>query len=531
MRETLYNAFAPADDPAAGLAVFRRLYDAFGDDLERYAALATATAVVWDRPDAGVYDYTRHQTRAKAGAPSEDAKVDAVGNVKFFIDRQEAMQGRAEKLPWELQTLLVDHFTPLEERDWALNRYAGVRGVFGQCYSEVPYDMKMLETESEVTLLDGFPYTFPQILEKGGVCAHQADYAARVGKSLGVPAMYVRGEGKFGGAGGHAWVMWLDVTRLGDAGLSFEWRSHGRYRDDNYYVGFLPDPQTGEDTTDRDLARRLHAVAADRAGARHARLAMRAFRLICDRGGDGEPDGERGGERDGESAEGRGGPLSLDGKLDYLDGVVALDPFNGDAWRARAALVAEHAGDLDKKQARRVKLYPKALLKTFAQFPDFTAEAFAGLTAYEADASRRADLRKELLDLYAAAGRPDLSFEALPEYIDMLVAEGKPGDAVDTVAAAILKYAEEGRYVPAALDRLEALAADRPADVAKFYAQFVPLIPPTRGDTPSEYAVEMHKRGIAAARAADLPDLAAQLEARVLAIGEGKLKTEPRRGG
>ncbi|NNJ27875.1 Ig-like domain-containing protein [Alienimonas chondri] len=510
LRETLFNAFTPADDVAAGMTVFRELYDEFGDRLGKYGALATAAAVVWDDPVRGPYQYDHHAERAKAELPTEERPA-AVENVRYFLDREDVMQGRAERLPWELLVMTIDHRTPIEERNFALANYGANRSRFGECYSQVPYDKEMLETESRRGALNGLPYTLPAILAKGGVCAHQADYASRVGKSLGVPAMYVRGDGKFGGAG-HAWVMWVDVTGVTDSALKFSLESHGRYQDDHYYVGFLNDPQTGEETTDRDLMRRLHAVATDRDAARHADLLMRAYPIVAKRAG----------------AEGE--ELSLDARFDYLDSVNQIDPWNAPAWRERAKLAADNAGDLSKDQARRLKLDLKKLFKDFAPFPDFTREVFSGISSYEPDAEKRLALQKQLLDLYAVAGRPDLSFEALPEYVDGLVANEQTGDAVGFIVQAVSKYAEEGRYVPDALDRLTELAKDRPEDLALFYVDFLPLIPPTRGNSPSEYAIAMHKRGIDAAEAANRDDLAKAFTERMRAIGEGKLKSPPKNG-
>ncbi len=511
LRDTLFNAFEPTDDVAAGLTIFRQLYDEFGDDLGKYGALATAAAVVWDSPERGPYSYDFHAKRAKANLPT-DPRPAAAENVRYFIDREAAMQGRAERLPWELLVLVVDHQTPIEEREWALNLYGNNRSRFGECYSHVPYDDVMLKTESKEGALNGFPYTLEAILAKGGVCAHQADYAARVGKSLGVPSMYVRGDGKFGGAG-HAWVMWVDVTRVTNGGLNFTLQSHGRYQDDHYYVGFLNDPQTGEETTDRDLMRRLHAVATDRDAARHAALLMRAYPIVA----------ARGGENDGE--------ITLDARLDYLDAVNQIDPWNGPAWRERAALASQNAGSLTKDQTRRLKQDLKKLLRDFAPFPDFTRDVFAGISSYETEIDKRLALHKQLLDLYAAAGRPDLSFEALPEYVDGLVAQERTPEAIGTVAGALKRYAEEGRYVPDALDTLAELAGDRPGDLAQFYQEFLPLIPPSRGDSPSEYAVAMHKRGVEAAEAANLDGLAAYFTERIRLIGSGKLKTKPKGRG
>ena len=509
VREVLFTAFAPGDDPAAGLGVFARLFGELGEDLRKYPDLAIAAAVVWDRPDVGPYDYARLAKLAKAEMPGDFALLDAVGNVKYLADRDAATGGVAGKLPWELLTLAVDHRTPEAERDFALQTYGNVRERFGLCYDQVPYDDEMARTDYRRGALNGLPYTLPTILEHGGVSGHRADYAARVGKSLGVPAMYVWGEGKYGGDG-RAWVMWVNVTRATDAALTFTLETHGRDPGDGIYVGELHDPQTGEQTTDRDLMRRLHEVATNRDAARHARLLMKAYPIVAAKAG---PDGA---------------PLSFDARLDYLDVVSKIDPWNGPAWKERADLAAGFAGEFDKQQVRRLKKDLTRLFREFAPFPDFTREVFAGLASYEQDEQKRLDLSRDLLGMYAKAGRPDLSFEALPAYVDRLTAADRQEEALQAVVTALTSYADEGAYVPAALDLLDKLAADRPGDLAQFYTTFLPLIPPTRGNKPSEYAVAMHKRAIEAANAADREDLAEAFTARMRAIGEGKLKTDPK---
>ena len=86
----------------------------------------------------------------------------------------------------------------------------------------------------------------------------QADYAARVGKSIGVPAEYVRGESNSGGL--HAWVMWVELRTVTKTSIVFSLQSHGRYRTDHYYVGTLQDPQTGRRITDRELEIIMHVA-------------------------------------------------------------------------------------------------------------------------------------------------------------------------------------------------------------------------------------------------------------------------------
>ncbi|MEM9701284.1 MAG: transglycosylase domain-containing protein, partial [Planctomycetota bacterium] len=521
LRETLFNAFGPSDDVAAGMDVFRRLYDEFGEDLEAYGALATAASVVWDDPNRGPYSYDHHAKRAKASLPVEE-RPDAVENVRYFIDREPLMQGRAQLLPWEWLTLTIDHRTPIEERDWALGNYGNVRSDFGQCYAQVPYDNEMLRTESRSAALNGSPYTLPEILEHGGVCAHQADYASRVGKSLGVPAMEVTGDGKFGGAG-HAWVMWVDVTGVTDSALKFTLKDHGRYQGDNYYVGDLNDPQTGRRSTDRELMRRLHAIATDRFAARHAKLLMRSYPILAKRARSEEKRSRRN-EPEADDATAPTG-LNLEDRFDYLDGVNELDPWNAEAWRERARLANKNADSLTKAQVRRLKKDLDRLFRDFAPFPDFTAEVFTELSSYEKDEKKRLALQKQLLDLYASAKRPDLSFGMLPEYIDALVAQERTEEAIQTMFAAIMNYADEGLYVPDALDRLSQFEAVTPEMLANFYYEFVQEIPPTRGNDPSEYAVAMHKRGVEIAEEANRDDLAAFFTERMRAIGEGKLKS------
>ena len=512
-RDDLFTAFEPnADDPAAGLAVLAELHREFGEKLRAVPQLAIATAVVWDDPR-GPYRYGYHADRTRSEMPPDSELAGPVENVRFFLEREQATQGRARFLPWEFQTLLVDHPTPLPERDWALQRYVPERVMFGSVYSDVPYDDVMLETEalgdgSKQCRLGGKVYTLPNILTYGGVCAMQADFAARVGKSLGVPAAYVGGEGRYGGR--HAWVMWVELKNVTRDSLAFTLESHGRYRGDNYYVGELGDPQTGARITDRDLERRLNAVGVNPVARRHAALAMRAWPLLRDRGAGG--------------ANGGDAPLDRTARLDYLEDVLGLDPWNAAAWHELAAEARRGGDELDRRERKRFRDLTGRLFSVFANLPDFTAEVFDGLNAAEPDAATRIEQTRRLLDLYAAAGRPDLAFAKLPVLVDLLTAADRTDDAVAALAAAVSKFADEGALVPPALDRLETLTADRPADLAQFYLSFLPKIPPTRGGTPSDYAISMHERAIERMRTAGRPDVAATLAARLEGIRAGRVR-------
>ena len=59
--------------------------------------------------------------------------------------------------------------------------------------------------------------------------------------------------------------------------------------------------------------------------------------------------------------------------------------------------------------------------------------------------------------------------------------------------------ADEGRYVPRLLDRLEKLVGDDPnllKQLIQFHVEFLPLIPQKRGSSASKYCMQMYQRAI-----------------------------------
>ena len=499
LKEELFTAFHPEfDDVVAGLTIFRELKEKFPQVIERYSSLAIATAVTWDKERPGVYDYAHHARRTDSQMPT--ALLSGVENFEYLVSAEEYMQGRIVHVPWEFLTLIVNHKTPADERIWAMRNYVSQRVMFGECYAHVPYDTEMLETESKVCKLGGKDYTLPNIRQFGGVCAMQADFAARVGKSIGVPAAYVTGAGRYGEL--HAWVMWVELKAVSAGKISFSLESHGRYRGDRYYVGSLRDPQTGAETTDRLLALRLHAAGADERANRHAQRIMRFYPELA--------------------AELR---LEFDDQVDFLSQLIGLNPWNEAAWIALSQISAEHAGELDVLQVRQMEDAVKVMFRAFAPFPDFTLAVFSDLIAFEPEIEERIKLYFQLLDVYANAERPDLAFQALLTTSDLLVENDRSDDAIRALAATIKKYADEGQYVPRILDKLEELhAASDGAEEAmlRFYDEFLPLIPTKRFDRPSKYCISMHERGIARFREAGESKAAALYEQRLELIRAGK---------
>jgi len=436
VKNELYTAIDPAvDDVIAALQIFRTLFETYPDKIAAYSELAIATAVVWDK-SRGVYDYGQHQRRAKASMPSD--RVDGIDGFKYLVDAEPFMEGRIEHVPWEFLTHVVNQKTPLAERNWAAQTHLNSRVGFGKCYKD-----------------------------------HQADYASRVGKSMGVPAEYVYGPGNSGGS--HAWVMWVELKSVSKQRINFSLESFGRYNVDNYYVGRLKEPKSGTTITDRELELHLHAIGVDTNAKRQADLIMKSFeQLIAD------------------------AELDINDQEKLISDVIKLCPGNVAAWTSLAELSTEYV-ELRKSNRGRMLKKITAMFRTFENFPDFTWKIFDSMIEFETDTKKRNKLYGKLLAHYVSIERPDLACEARLKLTDYLVAEGEQADAVEGLAATIVAFPSEGRYVPKMLNRIdkicqtdESLNSQR----VEFYTKFIPLVPKYRGSTPSKYCIKTFERAI-----------------------------------
>lgn len=471
LKEELYLAIRPGMDRVdEALSLFAQLYETHGAILDRYAQLAIATVVVWDQPGA-VIDQRGRVSWTKTNLPENP--LGAIENFAYLVDAERYMQGRIEYLPWEVLVYVVNHRTPLDERKWALQKYLDHRVMFGKCYHDVPYDFDALDSKFEVWRIAGQDYTLPNIQTYGGVCDNQADYASRVGKSLGVPAVYVAGASRYGE--GHAWVMWVELQRADASRVTFRLESHGRYRGDHFYVGDLRDPQSGKKMTDRQLEMRLNNVGIGIQQKRQADLVMRAYPLLL------------------EYAQ-----LDTADELRLLYQVVELSPGTELVWRQLASLVREN--HKDKQYSKRFAVVLEALFDTFAAYPDFTWEVFEDLVSYRGEIPDRISAYQRLIQIYEQAGRPDLASEAVIRLSELFVEMGELPAAIDALATSIRLHPAEGTYVPGMMDRLEKISADvdeKAEKLTQFYLQILPQIPKKRLGRPSEYCISMHERALA----------------------------------
>jgi len=96
---------------------------------------------------------------------------------------------------------------------------------------------------------------------------------------------------------------------------------------------------------------------------------------------------------------------------------------------------------------------------------------------------------------------------------------------VQSLAAAIMLFPDEGQYVPDLLDKLESLCkGNRKMEerLVQFYRQFLPKIPQGCDSKPNKYCMAMYKRGIKWFEWAGLNQLAVAYQVRLKLMEEGK---------
>jgi hypothetical protein len=493
LKEEFFSAInTQKDDVRRVLEIFHDLWKEDATAVAKYPNLAIAVSVVWDS-EKGVYDYRGHQRRTKSHLPDGYAKYGPKDEFKYHVAHAKAVQGkepfnRLEVLPWEFQVYFVDHRTPVSERDWAVRNYLAKRPMIGKVYQEIEYDHLMLKTGSKECKLNDHDYTLADIKKYGGVCAMQADFAARVGKSLAVPAAYVGGQSQ--DLEHHAWVMWVEVKAASATTVNFKLESWGRYRYDNYYTGELADPQTGEEILDRDMERRLSAAATDRVGKRQADLAMTYFQDVAGATN-----------------------LAPKKKVQYCLSTLQLSAYNEAAWLELARMARQ--GEIPAESKMFVLEQADWLVRRFAQYPDFSWKVAGDLLTIQKDALLRNKFYEALAVVYEKANRPDLACEARLKWAEFLGEEKKWSIAATGLKQTIIKFPDEGRYVPKMLEKLKESCGQFNGGkeyLAKAYLELMRKVNPKRGDEVTKYFQQVSAEALAFLKEAKKSKEAAEVE-------------------
>jgi hypothetical protein len=464
IKEDLYTAINEEhDDVEAALKLFAALWKDHPTEIEPYAALAIATAVTWDRPDfdrttgkrGGLYDYRHHQMRTRSSMPADLA--DAKANFDYIVNADASVTASVKPLPWEFLVFVVDHKTPVAERKWAQLYVKTRRGRVSSWHQDIAYDHGMLQTElsgkGPGPRLAGHPYTLANIKKFGGVCAQQADFVARVGKSMGQPSMYISGESSY--RGWHAWVMWVAVVKSGKDRLRFNLVSDGRTRGferDAFYVGHLTDPQTGQRMLDRDMERRLGTIALDLLGHRQASLAMRAYPIVV-----------------------KAADLDVKARIAYLDRCLQVSPQSEQAWLEFAKMARD--GELNDSFKGTAAARLATLTKTFARYPDFLARLSDDLLKPETNALAKVKHYLLATGIYEKAGRPDLACNTRLKIAQLQEEQKRYKEAAQTLTTGVRRFPTEGRYIPQLLNAYEKVCDHHPAGIKLLGNLYVELAP------------------------------------------------------
>jgi hypothetical protein len=459
VKQAFYTAVDDRHDQVAGaLKLFKGIWKKSPDNLAKYANLAIAVAVTWD-DERNVYDYRHHQVRAHSTMPA--GLLDAAGNFDYMVANEKVTEGRLKFLPWEFLVFVVDHRTPLPEREWAQRYYQRSRGRVSSWHQDIAYDMNMLKGEQDPASglkpkLTGKDYTLANLKAYGGVCAHQADFASRVAKSVGIPAVFCYGRSAYRGL--HAWWMFVQVQSASADQLRFNLVSDGRiagFIKDQLYTGNVRDPQTGREMLDRDMERRLWEVGHDPAAKRHADLIMRAYALLANSGTE----------------------FDLAARASFLDRCLKLAPQHEEAWLELAHLAEE---DKVPEKTRSILLgYLGSLNRTFSSYPDFAARLLDELVKIQPDTSERIKVYEQAVSAFEKAGRPDLTCAARLKITDLLAEQKKWQTAGQGLAYTIRKFPTEGRYLGQMTKKFQEVAegyTDGPPTLAKIYIELIPAM-------------------------------------------------------
>jgi hypothetical protein len=269
--------------------------------------------------------------------------------------------------------------------------------------------------------------------------------------------------------------MWVEVHNVTKGGkVTFTLESHGRYFGDQYYTGILRDPQTGEEILDRDMERRLGAVAKERDAKRQADLAMRAFPMLREK-------------------------LSLDRNktVAFLDQVLKVSHYNEGVWVELVGLV--RTGELSAESKSIVLTHLESLLKSYEAYPDFTWKIAPDLIQINSDKAARNKVLERLATRFETAGRPDLACQARLSWSELPCEQKQWKTAANGLSKTIDKFATEGRYVPKMMDKLQEVCGNYKGGIeflAKFYLETLGKIPGRRGDEPNKYCIAMHEQAL-----------------------------------
>lgn len=399
----LFRALEEVPSPEESLRKFQSLLAADEKKVLAYVNLSVAMATSLP---------FQHYVRQ----PKPASMLESFG---WYTDPNIAFRCDLKALPMEMCRYLADTQLSLDERRWALNKYAQMTDL-PSVYFQVQYDMDYFfkGTPKKISKVD---YTLPNLLQYGGICIDQAYFTSQVCKALGMPAAIVGGHNAAGEP--HAWIACVKTRRQGARTLT-EWDTQtARWEEQKFYTGTVVDPASGQRIHDSELvllgaAMSLPLDRREEADAATTLAAMVAEAIKS--------------QSDELKAAGKIGPAVVE---QLLVEAVNRNLAHKRAWEL--AIRLRQSGQLSTDCLDR--LFALLVDRTAKDYPDYSCSlALRIVPTYEA--ARREKIYQRGAEVYSH--RPDLQAQLLIALGDDYAAQGKKDQALKTYRQVVAEARE-----------------------------------------------------------------------------------------
>jgi hypothetical protein len=433
----------PDDSIPAVYDLFDKLRTQRPDQMDAFASLVASICVVYDVP------LTRRVNEVKL------TSADPLAIFDYYVANERSMAFGIKNVPPELLIYVVDTTASIDEMRWALARYPRDPMV-GRHFFDIQYDTAYFR-EGAPKKISFVPYTLPNILRVGGVCADQAYFAVAVGKAIGVPTAYTHGESA---ETAHAWVGFLQAQ-----GQKGAWNFDvGRYEEFRGVMGLVQDPQTRDYIPDAFLSYTAEMIGVTPL-ARQTAMALSDAASIL-----------RHVEKDEDFA---GGELPVDAAQKILRKPATADilelcrqsltqnPGNASAWFVVSRLAKEGRMTYEQKKEWSDEL----MKRSGAKYPDFALAVLTPMIETIDDPAKQNALWNAAFDRFQA--RVDLAAEIRMRQAAMWEKQKDIQKAGLCYMDVINRYANAGPFVLEALVGAEQMLRDAgtPEKILALYEQ------------------------------------------------------------
>jgi hypothetical protein len=208
------------------------------DAWHEFLPLALALAIVKDQP---APDFWPHRQVRPDEVPRAEIPPSELFSQWISAFHNGKLRTDPRLLSVNELKFVVDAPLDSSELDWVRTNPSLARQDPARAFESITYDRGRVI--KDVYVWPWGDYRLAAILEHGGICVDQAYYASITGKALGIPTIFLSGQGK---DGGHAWIGYLKGPERWDFNVA-------RYADEDYATGEAFDPQGWTKITDHDL--------------------------------------------------------------------------------------------------------------------------------------------------------------------------------------------------------------------------------------------------------------------------------------